>query len=153
MGVGQMNDNQKKKGKENFIRSCLWALRSFSTSMPLLMGIILLMGLFQNFIPPRALFSLFSGSIPGDTFLGAAAGSIFAGNAVSSYIIGAELLKKGVSMFGVMAFVVTWVTVGITQLPAEAGILGRKFAITRNLLSFVMALLVAVATTLTWMVF
>jgi len=111
------------------------------------------MGLFQKFVPGKVVLSVFNGNIPRDTVIGALVGSISAGNAVSSYIIGAELMKKGVTHFAVIAFIVTWVTVGIAQLPAEMAILGRKFALTRNLLSFLLAIVIATATTLTWMVF
>jgi uncharacterized membrane protein YraQ (UPF0718 family) len=69
-----------------------------------------------------------------------------------SYIIGGELLKDGVSLFAVTAFIVTWVTVGLLQLPAEAAILGRQFAIFRNILSFILAILVSIVTVVTVMV-
>jgi len=41
------------------------------------------------------------------------------------------------------------VTVGVIQLPAEASILGKRFALTRNILSFIFAILVAIATVIT----
>jgi hypothetical protein len=47
---------------------------------------------------------------------------------------------------------VAWVTVGIVQFPAEAGILGKRFAITRNTLSFILAIGVSIATVTTLMV-
>src|SRR6056297_105382 len=145
-----MQKGETKKGQENLWGSIIWASRSFSKSMPLILGVILLMGLFKNFISSEMLVSLFNGNVIRDTFTGAFFGSISAGNAVSSYIIGAELLKKSVSMFAVVAFLVTWVTVGIAQMPAEMGILGKRFTITRNVLSFALAILVSFATTITW---
>ena len=81
-----------------------------------------------------------------DGLIGSVFGSISAGNPITSYIIGAELLKEGVGLFAVTAFLVAWVTVGIIQLPAEAAILGKKFALTRNLISFILAILVSLAT-------
>jgi hypothetical protein len=38
------------------------------------------------------------------------------------------------------------VTVGFVQLPAESMILGKRFALLRNLFSFVLAIIVAVIT-------
>lgn len=55
-----------------------------------------------------------------------------------------EVLKQGVSLFAVTAFLVARVTVGLVQLFAEAGILGKRFAITRNLLSLLLSVFVAV---------
>jgi uncharacterized membrane protein YraQ (UPF0718 family) len=112
----------------------------------MLLGIILLMGLFQTFISSKMIAGVFSGEMVRDTFIGTLIGSISAGNPITSYIIGGELLNKGVSLFAVAAFIVAWVTVGIIQYPAEADILGKRFATLRNVLSFMLAILVAIAT-------
>ena len=86
--------------------------------LPQLAGIILLIGLFQTFVTGTMIASIFSGSILKDTIIGSAIGSISAGNPVTSYIIGGELIGKHVSLFAVTAFIVAWVTVGAIQLPA-----------------------------------
>lgn len=111
----------------------------------MLLGIILLMGLFRTFVSSEMISSVFSGEIVRDTFIGTLIGSISAGNPITSYIIGGELLNKGVSLFAVAAFIVAWVTVGIVQYPAEADMLGKRFATLRNVLSFILAILVAIA--------
>ena len=67
---------------------------------------------------------------------------------MTSYIIGGELLKNGVSLVAVMAFIVSWVTVGTVQLPAESLMLGRKFALLRNGISLIMAIAISVLTVL-----
>jgi len=67
---------------------------------------------------------------------------------LTSYIIGGELLKNGVSLVAVLAFIVSWVTVGTVQLPAESLMLGRKFALLRNGISLIMAIAIAVLTVL-----
>jgi len=46
------------------------------------------------------------------------------------------------------AFILAWVTVGIVQLPAESMILGKRFAILRNILSFISAILIGLLTQL-----
>jgi len=141
-----------KKNKPSFAVVLKKSAVGFSKSLPLLVGVVLLMGLFRHYVSNEKLAMIFSGQYGWDTIIGALGGSISAGNAVSSYIIGAELLEKGVSMFAVVAFLVTWVTVGMVQMPAEAGILGRNFTLVRNGLSFVLALCIALLTTFTWMV-
>ena len=110
----------------------------------MLLGIILLMGLFRTFISSEVISSVFTGKMVQDTFIGTSIGSISAGNPITSYIIGGELLNKGVSLFAVTAFIVAWVTVGIIQYPAEAEMLGKRFAILRNVFSFILAILVAI---------
>jgi len=81
-----------------------------------------------------------------DPFVGAVFGSILAGNPINSYIIGGELLRNGVSLFAVTAFIVAWVTVGVIQFPAESMMLGKRFAAVRNLTSFILCIIIAVVT-------
>jgi len=117
--------------------------KQFATMLPILVGVVLLMGLFNAFVPRDILASIFSGNPALDTCWGACFGSIIAGNPVNSYIIGRELLTSGVSLFAVTAFIIAWVTVGLVQLPAEIAALGKKFALVRNAVSFVLSLVIA----------
>jgi uncharacterized membrane protein YraQ (UPF0718 family) len=100
----------------------------------------------RTFVTREMFSTVFTGNLLTDTLLGSVIGSVSAGNPITSYVIGGELLAEGVSMYAVAAFIVAWVTVGVVQLPAEAGILGRRFALVRNLVSFVLSLVVAIAT-------
>jgi len=125
------------------------ALKSFSMSLPLLLGVILLLGLFRVFVTSAMISSVFTGAVVRDTVIGAVIGSVSAGNPIVSYIIGGELLAAKVSLFAVAAFIVAWVTVGVVQFPAEAAILGRRFATARNVLSFIFAIAVAILTVAT----
>ena len=136
-------------GEKSIKSSFLKALKAFKSSVPVIIGVILLLGLFKTFITQKMIASVFTENPVKDTLLGSLIGSISAGAPVNSYIIGGELLKNNVSLFAVTAFVVAWVTVGIVQLPAEAMILSKRFAITRNLLSFILSVLVAIATVAT----
>ena len=122
------------------------AARQFGALLPVLMGVVMLVGLFNVFITKELLMPVFSGRTVQDTFSGACFGSIFAGNPINSYVIGGELLKDGVSLTAVTAFLMTWVTVGLVQLPAETAALGRRFALLRNGLSFVLSIPIALFT-------
>lgn len=149
--LGQLNQSVKQArnlsiGKSVFFNSLKSASRQFFNLLPILIGVILLIGLFNTFISEEILKSIFTGNVPLDTVLGAFLGSIFAGNPINSYIIGGELLTYDVSLFAVTAFIVTWVTVGLVQLPAEITAFGRRFALSRNGFSFLLALPVAVLT-------
>lgn len=128
------------------------ALTSFSKALPMLIGVVLLLGLFRTFASKEMISSVFVGNPMCDTLIGSLIGSVSAGNPIISYIIGGELLKEHVSLFAVTSFIVAWVTVGVVQFPAEAAILGKRFAIVRNILSFILAILVSIATVATLMV-
>jgi len=122
---------------------------AFKRSIPILLGVLLLISLAIEAIPKSFYSKVFSGHIILDPLIGATFGSIAAGNPLNSYIIGGELTDQGVSLIAVTAFVLSWVTVGIIQLPAESIMLGRNFAILRNLFSFITAIIIAILTVYT----
>ena len=124
-------------------------LNSFRSSMPILIGVLLLISLVITAIPKEFYSAIFTGNVILDSIGGAIVGSIAAGNPINSYILGGELLKQGISLVAVTAFVVAWVTVGVVQFPAESLMLGKKFALARNFVSFVMSILIALLTVLT----
>jgi len=134
---------------KNFFRTFLKTLKSFLLISPILIGIILFIGLFNTFVPQKMIIKLFTGTDIIDGFIGSSIGSVFTGNPITSYIIGGELIDKGVSLFAVTAFIIAWVTVGIVQFPAEAAILGKQFALRRNILSFFLSIIVALCVTFT----
>lgn len=120
--------------------------RSLYKSLPVLAGVILLISLANAVIPKSFYSKIFSGNYIIDPLIGSSLGSILAGNPITSYILGGEFLNQGISLITVTAFLVAWVTVGIVQLPAESTILGKRFAITRNVTSFILAIIVAIVT-------
>jgi hypothetical protein len=133
-------------GRGEVIRAARKAAFQFTSMLPILCGVVLSIGLLRAVVPSSVLGTLFSGSPFFDSLAGAGLGSIFAGNPVNSYVISAQLLADGVSIFAIAAFIVTWVTVGIAQLPAEALTLGARFAILRNSLSFLISIPIAMLT-------
>ena len=136
--------NQEK----NIRKAAINAIKPFYRTLPILVGVILLVSLASTLIPKSAFTKLFSMNLLLDPFIGAALGSILAGNPITSYIIGGEFLTLGISLIAIIAFLVSWVTVGIVQLPAEIMMLGKKFSITRNILSFIFSIMVAIITVL-----
>jgi hypothetical protein len=123
--------------------------RSFKKSLPILMGVLLLLALADALISKQTYRLIFSGNWCFDPLMGAMLGSISAGNPITSYVIGGELRQEGVSMLAITAFIVSWVTVGIIQLPAEGLMLGKRFAIVRNAVSFCTSIVIAIFTVLT----
>ncbi|WFN34474.1 hypothetical protein L1S32_11640 [Methanogenium sp. S4BF] len=114
--------------------------------VPQVIGILLLVSLLLTVIPHEWYGTVFSGHPVADPVAGAAIGSIAAGNPITSYVIGGELLNTGISLTAVTAFIVAWVTIGAIHLPMEMNILGKRFAIARNLSGFIFAILIAALT-------
>jgi len=117
--------------------------------LPILLSILLLISLYVTIIPKSFYSKFFTKNSIIDSVLGASLGSISTGHPVTSYIIGGELVKAGISLISVIAFILSWVTVGIIQLPAECYFLGKSFGIVRNILSFLFAIVISVLVVLT----
>jgi len=140
---------KQPKQKATFLQILKRSAMGFLSMMPMILGVVGLVGLFQTLITPKLLSSFFTGNMLYDTLVGTIAGGIAAGQAMVSYIIGGELLKQGISMYAVSAFVLSWVTLGVVQLPLEVEVLGMRFTVLRNLLAFVFTILIALATVAT----
>lgn len=131
-------------GSSRRIRTSLQkTVRTFGQALPVIVGMLLLTSLALTLFSPAQATRYFGRNDFVDVLLGAALGSIAAGPPLASYLLGGELRAGGVSLLAVTALVVSWVTVGLVQLPAEALVLGRRFAIARNLVAFVFTLAVA----------
>ena len=132
--------------KKLVIQSIIKAGKGLWNSFPVLIGVILLVSLANSLIQESMYGMLFTGNFISDPIIGGVIGSILAGNPVTSYVLGGELLTQGVSLLAVTAFLVSWVTVGLIQFPAESMLLGRKFAILRNVTAFFFSIIVAILT-------
>lgn len=111
--------------------------------LPVLLGVILLIGLFQSLISEAWISSVLTGRPFTDAFIGGAIGSLLTGNPVNSYVIGKGFIELGAGLVPTTAFILTWVTVGLVQLPAEVGALGLRFAVTRAVVTFVLSIPIA----------
>lgn len=115
------------------------------TAFPVIIAVLLLIcllnPLLEKFYP-----QIFTGNYLIDPLFGAVAGSISFGIPVASYILGGELLKKGVSLLAVTAFLLSWSTVSVAMLPIEIASLGKKFALLRNGWCFFTSIIIAILT-------
>ena len=125
------------------INACRQALTQIGSMLPVIAGVVFLIGILTTFIPQRILSDFFSGNTLQGIFKSALAGSLFTGNPANSYIIGKELLDQGLGIGVVTALICAWVMVGIVQLPAESAALGKRFAIVRNFLCFILSMVIA----------
>ena len=134
-------------------RSWRQALVMLKMILPMLLAVIGLVGLFETLVTPEMLRTLFHGDALTDTLVGTAAGGVAIGQPFLSYIIGGELLQEGISRYAVTAFILSFVTLGVVQLPFEAQMFGMRFTVVRNLLAVAAAVVIAVLTVATLQVF
>jgi uncharacterized membrane protein YraQ (UPF0718 family) len=134
-----MTTNPNRKALLNAWTS-LWRM------LPILLGMLLLTSLLLAWLPVAKLLSLFGQHPLLDVLLGATLGSLAVGHPLAGYLLGGELLANGVSLVAVTALIISWVTVGLAQLPAEALLLGRRFAVWRNIFCFISAIAISFLT-------
>jgi len=125
------------------------ALFSLISVLPMIVAVVLLVGVFQTYVTPDSFSFLFGKSDILDTLAGTFVGAIALGHGMMSYVIGEGFLQHGVSHYGVAAFLLSWVTLGFVQLPAEASVFGLRFTIYRNILTLISTILVAYFTVIT----
>jgi len=138
----------KSENSKLMKQSTFKAAKGLWVAFPMILGTILLISLISVLVPKSFYISVFSQNSFLDSLIGSLIGSISAGNPITSYIFGGEMLGQGVGLIAVTAFLVAWVTVGIIQLPAESAILGKRFALFRNFTAFILAIVVAIITVL-----
>jgi len=142
--IGYPDLSRSQRSRSGRIQASLYAsAKQFGNILPIMAGVILLMGLFSALVSKTLITMVFSGKRVLDNLWGACLGSILAGNPINSYIIGSELLDQGVGLVAVTSFMVAWVSVGLVQLPAEMASLGVRFALIRNLVAFVFSMIIA----------
>lgn len=137
------------KEKNNIKEAFKKSLIGFISMLPMLLAIILLLGIFDVYITKDILLSFFISNNFVDTITGTLLGGILTGNPMISYILGGELTDAGVSLYAVTAFMLSWVTIGVVQLPAEVEIFGFRFTFYRTIFAFITTILVSLLTVLT----
>ena len=135
---------EKNNIKEAFNKS----LKGFLSMLPMLLAILLLLGIFDVYITKDILLSFFISNNFVDTITGTLLGGVLTGNPMISYILGGELTDAGVSLYAVTAYILSWVTIGLVQLPAEVEVFGLRFTFYRTLFTFITTILVSLATVL-----
>ena len=137
------------KEKNNINEAFNKALKGFISMLPMLLAIILLLGIFDSYITKEILASFFIENSLVDTVTGTLMGGVLTGNPMVSYILSGELTAAGISLFAVTAFILSWVTLGVVQLPAEVEVFCFRFTFYRTILTFFTTIFVSIATVLT----
>ena len=132
------------KDRKKAIQSLKMAGKAFIKIIPMVLIIILFIGLLLGFVPPSQI-SRFIGeqSGIGGVLLIGVVGALMHIPALISFPLAASLLESGASITAVAAFITTLTMVGIITLPLEIEELGKKMALLRNGISFVIAIIIA----------
>ena len=132
------------KDKDKAVQSLRIALKSFIKMLPMIFIIIIAIGLLLGFIPPDQI-SRFVGdqSGLGGVILIGVVGALMHIPALLSFPLASSILENGASVTTVAAFITTLTMIGMITLPLEIKMLGKKIALLRNGISFVIAILIA----------
>ncbi|MEL7608877.1 MAG: permease [Bacillota bacterium] len=109
-----------------------------------IIAIIFLIGLLLTLIPPETIKSaLGSANTFLSTIVGALVGSITLIPAFVAFPLVGSLVDAGASIIPAVAFLTTLTMVGVVTFPLEKKEFGTKFSLTRNILSFGFAVVIA----------
>ena len=110
-----------------------------------IVGVMAIVGLVLALLPPDLIKRLLGGgNIVISTIWGALIGSVTIMPAVIAFPLSKSLYQNGAHLAAVAAFLTTLTMVGVATFPIENRHFGRKFALTRNSISFAAAVLIAV---------
>jgi len=134
------------KSREKTKKALIKAWKSFENILPLLLGIIFIVGILIAVLNAQVISKLI-GSNSG--FLGVAISStVGAITLIPGFIAfptAALLLENGAGYMQIAAFISSLMMVGIVTLPMEFKYFGKKISIVRNILAFLFSFLVAFA--------
>jgi len=127
------------KDRERTRRALQISLRSLLSLTPSLLGMTVVIGLIMALIPPERMVALFRADGPAGFFLISAVGTIATVPAPVAFSLAGSLHELGAGLGALGAFISTLTMVGIVSIPMEIEFLGRRFALLRETVSFVLA--------------
>jgi len=139
------------KDREKTRQSLIVAIRSFFRILPMVFIIIIIIGLLLGFVPASRISKIVGeqAGFKGVIFV-AFLGAILHIPSLISFPLAASLLKDGASVATVAAFITTLTMVGMVTLPLEMKELGKRFALLRNGISFIFAIIIALLIKAIW---
>ena len=132
------------KDKRKAIQSLKVAGKTFIKILPMVFIILIAIGLLLGFVSSDQI-SRFVGEQSGaiGVLLVGIVGAIMHIPALLSFPLAASILESGASITAVAAFITTLTMIGMITLPLEIKILGKKMALLRNGISFVISIAIA----------
>lgn len=124
------------------LRVAWFALRRMA---PMILAIIAVIGLLMGFVPPKWIAGTIGpDSGPLGVLIAALLGSVLIIPGIIAFPLARSLLDMGASVMSIAAFVTTLMMIGFVFIPLEVQLLGKKFCVIRNSLSFAAAIIIAV---------
>ena len=135
------------KDKKKTSKSLKVAFTKFKKILPAFLGMMILISIALYLIPQDLILKILgNGNKFFGTFLASILGSITLMPGFIAYPLAGILRQQGVSYMVLSAFTTTLMLVGILTFPVEKTFLGTKVTIIRNLICFMIAIIVAFAT-------
>jgi uncharacterized membrane protein YraQ (UPF0718 family) len=135
------------KDRKKTAASLKRAWRMFLTVLPQFAAILFLVGLLLAVLNPAAISRMIGSDSGFSGILTAAAlGAVTIIPAIIAFPVAAALLKSGAGLMQIAVFISTLTTVGFVTLPLEIRYLGKKTALLRNTLAFLLSFAVAAVT-------
>lgn len=132
------------KNKKKTFAAMKKSKRMMGNMLGEIIAIIFLIGLVLILIPPETIKSaLGTANTYMSTVIGALAGSVTLIPAFVAFPLVGSLVDAGASIVPAVAFLTTLTMVGVVTFPLEKKEFGTKFALTRNILSFCFAIVIA----------
>ncbi len=132
------------KDKDKTINALQNAIRMGRSMVLSILTVILIIGLVLAFIPAESIATFIESQNPIIATIGSAlAGAITLIPAFIAFPLVGTLVDASVNIVAAVAFLTTLTMVGIVTFPLERKEFGLKFAISRNVLSFIFAILIA----------
>ncbi|PIU28895.1 MAG: permease [Candidatus Hydromicrobium americanum] len=132
------------KSRQKTKKALIKAWNSFKNILPMLLGIITVIGLMLAILDPEIIKKIIgekSGAL--GVLLSSIVGSVTLLPGVVAFSTAALLLSSGAGYIQIAAFVQTLMMVGIVTLPMEIKYFNKKIAILRNAISFILSIGVA----------
>lgn len=115
------------------------SLKSFRALLPVLMGMVALIGLILAALPPGLITKVFQMHSPAGYALVALVGTVITLPGPVAFPLAGTLAKRGAELGLIATFITTLTMVGTVTAPAEIAHFGRRFTLVRQLASLVLA--------------
>jgi len=133
---------RKDRGKT--VQALQIAKKQFFNLLPIMLGIIGLIGLMLALVPREVIAGFFGNDSPLGILVISLIGSIILIPAFIGFPLGASLIAAGASVTAVACFLTTVLMVGVITAPMEIELFGKRFTIWRNAVGLVTALVIGI---------
>lgn len=133
-----------KKDKQRTFNAMKMGKGMMKNMLGSILAILFLLGVMLTFVPPETIQIYLGGSnVYLSTIISAFAGSITLIPAFVAFPLVGSLVNAGASIVPAVAFLTTLTMVGFVTFPLEKAEFGIKFALSRNIISFIFAIIIA----------